>query len=377
MKVAIIHEWLVMRAGSERVLEEILTLFPDADLFTLICALPPGQDAMLRGRKVTTSFLQRLPGSKTKHRMFMPLMPLAVEQFDLSGYDLVISSSHAVAKGVITGPNQIHISYIHSPMRYAWDLQHTYLAESGLTRGIRSWMARVLLHYLRIWDMRTAAGPELMIANSAYIQKRIAKVYRRDSLVIFPPVDIEGLPYSAEKDDYFLAASRMVPYKRMSLIVAAFARMPDKKLVVVGDGPEMPLIRRIATPNVEITGYLDDDALRARMSRAKAYVFAAEEDFGIMPVEAQACGTPVLAFGRGGALETVRGPDKDRPTGLFFDSQTEEAVIMAVRKFDAAAEVFSPENCRDNARFFSRARFRENFLAVVEQERRRFAEMAG
>jgi len=373
MKVAIIHEWLVMRAGSERVVEEILALFPDADLFTLICALPPGQDDMLRGRKVTTSFLQKLPGAKTRHRMFMPLMPLAVEQFDLSGYDLIISSSHAVAKGVITGPNQIHISYIHSPMRYAWDLQHTYLAESGLTRGLRSWMARALLHYLRIWDMRTAAGPERMIANSAYIQKRIAKVYRRDSTVIFPPVDIEGLPFQAQKDDYYLAASRMVPYKRISLIVAAFARMPDKKLVVIGDGPEMPLIRRIATPNVEILGYLDDAALRAKMSRARAYVFAAEEDFGIMPVEAQGCGTPVIAYGRGGALETVRGPDKDKPTGLFFDRQTEEAIVAAVRAFDADAARFTPENCRDNAKAFSRATFRERFLALVEEERRRFA----
>jgi hypothetical protein len=376
MKVAIVHEWLVMRAGSERVVEEILALFPDADLFTLICALPPGQDGMLRGRKVTTSFLQNLPGAKTRHRMFMPLMPLAVEQFDLSGYDLVISSSHAVAKGVITGPNQIHISYIHSPMRYAWDLQHTYLAESGLTRGVKSWMARALLHYLRIWDMRTAAGPERMIANSGYIQKRIAKVYRRDSTVIFPPVDIEGLPFSARKEDYYLAASRMAPYKRMALIVAAFARMPDKKLVVVGDGPEMPLIRRIATPNVEILGYLEDDALRARMMRAKAYVFAAEEDFGIMPVEVQACGTPVIAFGRGGALETVRGPDKDRPTGLFFDRQTEEAIITAVRTFDTFGAMCTPENCRDNAKTFSRAKFRENFLAVVEEERRRFGQAA-
>jgi len=376
MKVAVVHEWLVMRAGSERVVEEILALFPDADLFTLICALPPGQDDMLRGRKVTTSFLQRLPGAKTRHRMFMPLMPLAVEQFDLSGYDLIISSSHAVAKGVITGPNQIHISYIHSPMRYAWDLQHTYLAESGLTRGVKSLLARVLLHYLRIWDMRTSAGPERMIANSAYIQKRIAKVYRRDSTVIFPPVDIEGLPYSQEKDDYYLAASRMAPYKRMALIVAAFARMPDKKLVVVGDGPEMPLVRRIATTNVQVLGYLDDDALRAKMLRARAYVFAAEEDFGIMPVEAQACGTPVIAFGRGGALETVRGPGKDKPTGLFFDRQDEDSLIAAVRKFDAMGDAFTPQNCRDHARQFSRAAFREKFLALVEEERLRFAQAA-
>jgi glycosyltransferase involved in cell wall biosynthesis len=261
-------------------------------------------------------------------------------------------------------------------MRYAWDLQHTYLAESNLTRGFKSFLARALLHYLRMWDMRTAAGPERMIANSGYIQKRIAKVYRRESTVIFPPVDIEGLPFSAEKDDYYLAASRMVPYKRMALIVAAFARMPEKKLVVVGDGPEMPLIRRIATANVEITGYLDDDALRAKMARAKAYVFAAEEDFGIMPVEAQACGTPVIAYGRGGSLETVRGPEKDKPTGVFFHSQTEEAIVQAVRKFDAAAGAFTPDNCRDNAKRFARAKFRETFMAVVEEERRRFAEAA-
>jgi glycosyltransferase involved in cell wall biosynthesis len=368
MKVAIVHEWLVTRAGSEKVAEEILGLFPDADLFTLICALPPGQDQMLRGRKLTTSFLQNLWGAKTRHRMFMPLMPLAVEQFDMSGYDLVISSSHAVAKGVITGPNQVHLSYIHSPMRYAWDLQHMYLAESGLTRGVGSALARILLHYLRIWDLRTANGPERMIANSAYIARRIAKVYRRDSDIVHPPVDIEAMPFSSAKEDFYLAASRMVPYKRMALIVAAFARMPDRKLVVVGDGPEMDLVRRIATSNIQILGYLGDDALRDNMRRARAFVFAAEEDFGIMPVEAQACGTPVIAFGRGGSLETVIGPDRDRPTGLFFDSQTEPAIIAAVERFEAMADSFTPENCRANAERFSRQTFRENFMKIVEAE---------
>ncbi|HUO54095.1 MAG TPA: glycosyltransferase family 4 protein [Rhodoblastus sp.] len=368
MKVAIVHEWLVTRAGSERVVEEILRLYPDADLFTLICALPPGQDEMIRGRKVTTSFLQNFWGARKRHRMYMPLMPLAVEQFDLSGYDLVISSSHAVAKGVITGPNQIHISYIHSPMRYAWDLQHVYLAESGLTRGLRSALARLLLHYLRIWDLRTANGPERMVANSRYIARRIAKVYRRDADVVFPPVDIEAMPFSAIRGDFYLAASRMTPYKRMALIVAAFARMADKKLVVVGDGPELPLVRRLATPNIEVLGYLDDAALRDRMRRAKAFVFAAEEDFGIMPVEAQACGAPVIAYGRGGALETINGPDSAHPTGLFFDSQSEEAIIAAVARFEAEAGRFAPENCRANAERFSREAFRAGFKAVVDQE---------
>jgi glycosyltransferase involved in cell wall biosynthesis len=373
MKVAIVHEWLVTRAGSEKVVEEILRLYPEADLFTLICALPPGQDDMLRGRKVTTSFLQNLWGAKTRHRSFMPLMPLAIEQFDLSGYDLVISSSHAVAKGVITGPNQIHISYIHSPMRYAWDLQHTYLAESGLTRGVRSALARALLHYLRIWDLRTANGPERMIANSAYIARRIAKVYRRKADVVYPPVDIAAMPFSAQREDFYLAASRMAPYKRMALIVSAFARMPDKKLIVIGDGPELPLVRRLATSNITVLGYLGDEALRDNMRRAKAFVFAAEEDFGIMPVEAQACGAPVIAFGRGGALETVTGLDGDRPTGLFFESQSEEAIVEAVGRFEAAAGRFAPENCRANAERFSAEAFRTAFKGIVDEELARAA----
>ena len=368
MKVAIVHEWLVTRAGSERVVEEILGLYPQADLFTLICALPPGQDEMLRGRKVTTSFLQRLWGAKTRHRMFMPLMPMAIEQFDLSGYDLVISSSHAVAKGVITGPNQIHLSYVHSPMRYAWDLQQTYLAESGLTRGPRSVLARILLHYLRIWDMRTANGPDRMIANSAYIARRIAKVYRREADVVPPPVDVGNLPFCADKEDFYLAASRMVPYKRMALIVSAFARMPDRKLVVIGDGPEMQLVRKLATSNIQVLGYLGDEALRDHMRRARAFVFAAEEDFGIMPVEAQACGTPVIAFGRGGSLETVIGPEQHKPTGLFFGSQTEDSIIAAVDRFELLGDQFKAENCRANAERFSREIFRKNFMAVVESE---------
>ncbi len=376
MKVAIVHEWLVTRAGSEKVVEEILRLFPQADLFTLICALPPGQDEILHGRKLTTSFLQNLWGAKTHHRLFMPLMPFAIEQFDLSGYDLIISSSHAVAKGVITGPDQVHISYIHSPMRYAWDLQHTYLVESGLSRGFRSVLARFLLHYLRIWDMRTANGPERLIANSAYIARRIAKVYRREADVVHPPVDLANLPFSAAREDFYLAASRMTPYKRMALIVAAFARMPHRKLVVIGDGPEMALVRRLATSNIEILGYQDDSVLREKMRRARAFVFAAEEDFGIMPVEAQACGAPVLAFGRGGSLETVMGPENEKPTGLFFVRQSEEAIVEAVENFERDASRFSPENCRANAQRFSREIFQKKFMAIVEAETVRHASVS-
>jgi glycosyltransferase involved in cell wall biosynthesis len=307
----------------------------------------------------------------------MPLMPFAIEQFDLSGYDLVISSSHAVAKGVITGPDQVHLSYIHSPMRYAWDLQHIYLAESGFSRGFRSVLARALLHYLRLWDMRTANGPERMIANSAYIARRIAKAYRRQADVVHPPVDLENLPFGAQRENFYLAASRMAPYKRMALIVAAFARMPHRRLVVIGDGPEMAQVRRIATSNVEILGFQDDARLRDHLRRARALVFAAEEDFGILPVEAQACGAPVIAFGRGGSLETVIGPEQDRPTGLFFFEQTEAAIIEAVENFERDSARFVPENCRANAQRFSRAIFREKFMSIVEAETARLAPVSG
>ena len=226
----------------------------------------------------------------------------------------------------------------------------------------------MLLHYLRIWDLRTANGPERMIANSAYIARRIAKVYRRKADVVFPPVDIAAMPFCAQREDFYLAASRMTPYKHMALIVGAFARMPDKKLLVIGDGPELPLVRHLATPNIQVLGYCDDAVLRDHMRRAKAFVFAAEEDFGIMPVEAQACGAPVIAFGRGGALETVIGPDGDRPTGLFFDSQSEDLIIEAVGRFEAEAGKFTPEHCRANAERFSREAFRAAFKAIVDEE---------
>jgi glycosyltransferase involved in cell wall biosynthesis len=368
LKVAVVHEWLVTRAGSEKVLEEILALFPQADLFAIVSFLPPGQDDLIKGRKVTTSFIQRMPWAATRHRAYIPLMPIAVEQFDLSSYDLVISSSHAVAKGVITGPNQVHVSYIHSPMRYAWDLQHTYLAESGLARGFKSGLARILLHYLRIWDYRTACGVDRMIANSAFIARRISKIYGRKADVVWPPIDVKNFKYTETKDNFYLAASRMVPYKRIPLIVEAFAKMPDCKLVVIGDGPDMKAVREAAGPNVEILGYQSDEVLRDHMSRAKAFVFAAEEDFGIMPVEVQACGTPIIAYGRGGTLETVRGPESDKPTGVFFAQQTQDSIIKAVRKFESMGTKILPQNCLENATRFNLARFQDEFLGIVGDE---------
>lgn len=366
MRVAIVHEWLVSYAGSERVLEQMIRCLPNTDIFTLIDALPPKERGFLGGRPVYTSFLQKLPGARKHHRNFLPLMPLAVEQLDVSGYDLIISSSHAVAKGVLTGPDQLHICMCYSPIRYAWDLQHQYLKESGLDKGAKGWLVRWLLHKIRIWDSRTAAGVDHFVAISHFIGRRIDKAYRRSSDMIYPPVNVEGFTVHAQKEDFYLAASRMVPYKKMPMIVEAFSKMPGRRLVVIGDGPELSKCRALAGPNVEILGYQPDAVLRDHMQRAKGFVFAAEEDFGIAPLEAQACGTPVIAFGKGGALETVRGQNAAHPTGLFFKEQTVDALCNAVESFEAlAAGVITAEACRENAERFSSARFREEFSALV------------
>jgi glycosyltransferase involved in cell wall biosynthesis len=366
LRVAIVHDWLVTYAGAERVLEQIIACFPSADLFSLVDFLDDRR--CLRGRPVTTSFIQRLPFARTRYRSYLPLMPLAIEQLDVSAYDLVISSSHAVAKGILTGPDQVHVSYVHSPIRYAWDLQHQYLAQSQLTRGLKSYAARAILHYIRNWDSRTANAVDGFVANSAFIARRIRKVYQRDAAVVFPPVDVDAFSLHADKEDFYLTASRMVPYKKIDLIVEAFARMPARRLVVIGDGPEMRRIRAKAGANVEIMGYQPFAVLHDRMRRAKAFVFAAEEDFGISVVEAQACGTPVIAYGKGGALETVRdAASEPRPTGLFFPTQDPAAIAAAVEAFERHAPRFEPAACRENAERFATACFRERFVEQVER----------
>jgi glycosyltransferase involved in cell wall biosynthesis len=357
MKTAIVHDWLITYGGAERVLEEMLAVFPEADLFALYDFIPAGRRGFIRHKPVTTSFLQHFPLAKSKYRSYLPLMPLAVEQFDLSGYDLVISSSFAVAKGIITGPDQLHVCMCYSPMRYAWDLTHQYLHESGLTRGPKSWLARYMLHRIRLWDYRTAAGVDSFIAISDYIARRINKVYRRSSTVIYPPVDVETYRPDGPKEDFYLTASRMVPYKKIDTIVEAFATLPDRRLVVIGDGPDMKKIRAKTASNVTLLGYQPPEVLRHYMQKARAFVFAAEEDFGIVSIEAQACGTPVIAFGKGGARETVI----DGVTGLFFPQQTPEAVIAALREFEIAGHCFDPDVIRRNALRFSRDRFRMEF----------------
>lgn len=366
-RVAIVHEWLIDHSGSEKVVEQMLHLYPEADLFSVVDFLAPGERGFLQGKTARTTFIQGLPFARKHFRSYLPLMPLAVEQHDLSAYDLVLSSNHAVAKGVITGPHQLHLCYVHSPIRYAWDLQHQYLRESGLTTGLKAWLARLVLHRMRLWDVASANRVDAFIANSAFIAKRVHKVYRRDAVVIHPPVDVARFVPGAAKGDFFLAASRLVPYKHMPMIVRAFARLPQHRLVVIGDGPDMARVRAAAGPNVQVLGYQEGAVLIDHMQRARALVFAAEEDFGITPVEAQACGTPVIAYGRGGALETVRGLGHGpAPTGLWFDEQTEAAVTDAVLRFDAAATEFTAQACRDNAERFSVEQFRSRFSAFVD-----------
>jgi len=375
VRIAIIHDWLVCYAGAERVLEQMLRVYPNADLFSLVDFIPEGGRGFILDKVVVTSFLQKMPLARRKYRQYFPLMPLAVEQFDLSAYDLIISSSHAVAKGVITGPDQLHICVCHSPVRYAWDLQHQYLRESGLVTGVKGWLARWVLHKVRMWDLRTANGVDSFVSVSNFIARRIRKVYRRDAITIYPPVNVDAFAFDGDgKEDFYVTSSRLVPYKRVDLIVEAFSRrLPDKRLVVIGDGPELHRIRSLAGSNVELLGYCELSVLKQYLAKARAFVFAAEEDFGIAPLEAQAAGTPVIAYGKGGALETIRGLESERPSGCFFYSQDIDSLEVAVRAFEEQSFRITPGNCVENAQRFSEARFRREFKSFVEGEFRQWA----
>lgn len=377
MKVAIVHDWLVTYAGAERVLEQMLKVFPDADLYSLIDFLPAGKRGFIMDKPVNVSFIQRLPRAQKFYRSYLALMPLAIEQFDFSSYDVVISSSHAVAKGIITGPDQLHLCMCYSPIRYAWDLQHQYLREANLERGVKGWVARWILHRVRLWDVRTSNGVDKFIAISDFIKRRIGKVYRRDAVIIYPPVYVDDFKGgTGVKDDFYMTSSRMVPYKRIDLIVSTFTqRFPQKRLIVIGDGPEFEKISSLAGPNVTLLGYQEFSVLKDHLSRAKAFVFAAEEDFGIAPLEAQAAGTPVIAFGKGGALETIRGLDADTPSGCFFDTQSVDALAQAIERFEENALTITAANCIENANRFGDARFREEFAAFVQTEYEKWSDL--
>ena len=367
MKVAIVHEWLDTFAGSERVVEQLLACWPQADLFVVCDFMADSERGFLGGRRPRTTFIQRLPFARTRFRWYLGLMPLAIEQLDLSEYDLVVSSSHAVAKGALTGPGQLHVSYVHSPMRYAWDQQHEYLRQAGIDGGIRGALVRWMLHRLRAWDQASAARVDVVVANSSHIAERIRKAWGRESLVVHPPVDVDGFSMQRDKEEFFLVASRMVPYKRVELVAEAFRRMPQRRLVIVGSGPCEPAVRAAAggAPNIELRGYVAQHELVRLMQGARACLHAAEEDFGIALVEAQACGTPVIAFGRGGARDIVRPPPAAEPTGVLFPAQTTASIVEAMELFDRHESSITPEACRHNAMRFTREHFRAAMLDLV------------
>jgi glycosyltransferase involved in cell wall biosynthesis len=355
----------VANGGAERTLARILECYPQAEVFTLVDFLPQAERGFLGERPIHTSFIQRLPLARTRYRHYLPLMPLAIESFDLSGFDLVISSSFCVAKGALTGPDQLHVSYVHSPMRYAWDLQHQYLREHGLQHGLKGLFTRALLHYLRLWDARTANCVDTYVCNSRFIARRVWKTYRRESQVIHPPVDTELFrPAEVPRAGYYLTASRLVPYKRTRLIIEAFARLPERQLLIIGDGPELRRLQGLAPANVTLLGYLPNEQVREHMQRARAFIFAALEDFGIAPVEAQACGTPVIAYGRGGVTESVI----DGRTGVLFPEQDADSLLAAIQQFELRESRFSAAAIRANALRFSAERFKAQFRACIEEQ---------
>lgn len=369
MKVAIVQEWLVTVGGSDKVVKAILDVFPDADIYTLVAKKEVCDELGIPWEKVHTSFIQKMPLGTKKHRAYLPLFPFAIEQFNLRGYDVVISSSHCVAKGVLTKADQLHICYCHSPIRYCWDMYNEYLEESHLDKGFKSWLVRLMLHPIRQFDAIAGSRVDYYISNSDYVGQRIRKTYRRKATTIHPNIDISNFELCNDKQEYYLASSRLVAYKKIDTIIEAFNQMPDKKLVVIGGGPNLEAYRKLAKDNVTVMGYQPFDVLKDKMQHAKAFVFAADEDFGMIPIEAQSCGTPVIEYGHGGSLETVNGGK----TGLFFYEQTPEAIVEAVNKFEAmGSQPFAPADCRQWAEGFSEKRFKREIKEFVEEKYEEF-----
>ncbi len=366
MRVAVVHDWLESWRGGERVLAEILRLYPKADLFALVDFLPDADRKALLGKRATTSFIQNIPFAESSFRLWLPLFPRAIESLDLSSYDLVISSSHAVAKGVMTHRGQVHICYCFTPMRYAWDLREQYLRQTGFDRGLRGMLVRPVLSRLRAWDRAASARVDYFIAISRHIADRIRRCYDRESTVIYPPVAVAPTANFGPRGDHYVTVSQLVPYKRIDLIVQAFAHLPEHRLVIVGDGPERRRIEATATPNVRFLGRLPEHERDQWLATARAFIFAAEEDFGIAPLEAQALGTPVIAYAGGASSETIVGMDSDTPTGILYREQTSTAIVEALREFERTPSRIRPEACRENARRFDVDRFRRDLLAFVD-----------
>jgi glycosyltransferase involved in cell wall biosynthesis len=367
-RIAIVHDWLVTLGGGEKVLKHLIRLFPDADVYAALDKLEPQHRSLLAGRHVSTSFVQAFPKVGRWYWYYAALMPLAYEALDLSGYDLVLSNSHAFAKSVLPHPNQLHICYAHSTPRFLYDLQEDYLRRFAGRARVLWPLIRAIFHYLRLADLRAAQGVDRFIANSKFVQRRIEKAYRRDSIVIYPGVETELFEFSNSHDSYYLTGSFMSPFKRLDTIVQAFSTMPDRRLVLFGDGPQRSRLAQIATPNVELVGRLGDSDLASYLRNARAYVFAAPEDFGLIMVEAQACGTPVIAYGVGGASEIIRDLGTTHPTGVLFSETEPYAIVNAIRRFETNEDAIDRMDCRINAERFSIARFEAEFLAEVHKQ---------
>lgn len=366
MRIALVHDWFPAYRGGERVASSLLRLYPEADVFTLFDFLSREEhERYYGGKQFTVSPMNTWPFARRSYRHLFFLCPFFIEQFNVVEHDGVISSSAAFARGVITRPDQPHLCYIHSPIRYAWDQQFEYLGQAKLGLGPKGLLFRWMLHRLRIWDVRTAFGPDLMATNSTYVRERVRRIYGRNSRVIFPPVEVENVPYCESKDDYYVTASFLVPYKRTDLVVRAFNAMPGRRLVVIGDGQQARELKAMAGPNIKFTGYLQRREFLDTIAKARAFVFAGCEDFGMVMAEAQACGTPLIAFGRGGARDIVR-TDTAAPTGLLFERQSLEAIKTAVEAFEDQSAI-TPEACRENAMRFSEARFHREFSDAWDQ----------
>jgi glycosyltransferase involved in cell wall biosynthesis len=359
MRVAIVHYWLVNMRGGERVLEALCELYPEADIFTHVYA-PDRMSETIRRHRVQTTFVGRLPWARRLYQSYLPLMPLALEQLDLRAYDLVISSESGPAKGVLTRPDALHLCYCHTPMRYVWNMYQEY--RDGLS-GLKRLAMSLLLHRIRQWDVTTAARVDHFVANSHNVARRIRKYYRRDAMVIQPPVDLArfGDVAPAPAEDFYLCIGQMIPYKQVGIAIRAFNQL-GKRLVVIGEGKEREALGRLAGPNITFLDRVDDTVLRDHYARCRALVFTAEEDFGIVPLEAMAAGKPVIAYGKGGALETVV-PGR---TGVLFPQQTPESLIEAVHRFERIENSFDPAEIAAHAATFSKDRFKQDFRAFVD-----------
>lgn len=364
MKTALVHDWLYSVSGAEKVLESIYELFP-SKVYTLIYSAKHMHNFSIPREAITTSFIQKFPLGSRFYPYYLPFFPFAIEGFNLSEADVILSSSSCVAKGVLTTSSQLHICYCHTPMRSLWELYFDSLEIHKLNHGIKGLLTKLLLHKIRNWDLLHAMRVDHFIANSKHVAKRIEKTYRRKATVIYPPIDCEYFQLETNCDEgFYLTAARLVPYKKVDLIVAAFTKLKNRKLVVIGDGPQLAKLKAMANSSIEFVGYVSKEELKKYFGLAKAFIYMAYEDFGLFPVEAQATGLPVIAYGRGGSLETVI----DRKTGILFSEQTPASLIEGIKTFEAFESKFDKKVIRQHAETFSTAHFQDAFQSFVKEK---------